>query len=50
MWLDEENCKLKQMVAEKVLDIVGLKAVLSKEWSKIPLEASQLRQCSTALL
>ena len=30
--LEEENRKLKQMVAEQALDIVGLKAVVSKKW------------------
>jgi putative transposase len=31
--LEEENRKLKQLVAEQALDIVGFKAVLSKKWS-----------------
>jgi putative transposase len=32
--LEEENRKLKQLVAEQALDIVGFKAVLSKNvWS-----------------
>ena len=30
--LEEENRKLKQLVAEQALDIVGFKAVLSKKW------------------
>jgi putative transposase len=30
--LEEENRKLKQLVAEQALDIVGYKAVLSKKW------------------
>jgi putative transposase len=30
--LEEENRKLKQLVAEQALDIVGVKAVLSKKW------------------
>jgi putative transposase len=30
--LDDENRKLKQLVAEQALDIVGFKAVLSKKW------------------
>lgn len=30
--LEEENRKLKQLVAEQALDIVGLKAVLTKKW------------------
>ena len=30
--LEEENRKLKQLVAERALDIVGFKAVLSKKW------------------
>ncbi len=30
--LEEENRKLKQLVAEHALDIVGFKAVLSKKW------------------
>ena len=29
---EEENRKLKQLVAEQALDIVGFKAVLSKKW------------------
>jgi hypothetical protein len=34
--LDEENRKLKQLVAEQALDIVGFKAVLSKNvWSAV---------------
>ena len=30
--LEEENRKLKQLVAEQALDIVGFKAVLAKKW------------------
>jgi putative transposase len=30
--LEEENRKLKQLVAEQALDIVGYKAVLAKKW------------------
>ena len=30
--LEEENRRLKQLVAEQALDIVGFKAVLSKKW------------------
>jgi putative transposase len=30
--LEEENRKLKQLVAEQALDIAGFKAVLSKKW------------------
>ncbi|SPE19103.1 Insertion element ISR1 uncharacterized 10 kDa protein A3 [Candidatus Sulfotelmatomonas gaucii] len=30
--LEEENRKLKQLVAEQALDIFGFKAVLSKKW------------------
>lgn len=30
--LEEENRKLKQLVAEQALDIVGFKAVLSKKF------------------
>jgi putative transposase len=30
--LEEENRKLKQLVAEQALDIVGFKAVLGKKW------------------
>jgi putative transposase len=30
--VEEENRKLKQLVAEQALDIVGFKAVLSKKW------------------
>ena len=30
--LEEENRKLKQLVAEQALDIVGIKAVLAKKW------------------
>ncbi len=30
--MEEENRKLKQMVAEQGLDIVGFKPVLGKEW------------------
>jgi len=30
--LEDENRKLKQLVAEQALDIVGLKAVVSKKW------------------
>lgn len=30
--LEEENRKLKQMVAEQALDIFGFKAALSKKW------------------
>jgi putative transposase len=30
--LEKENCKLKQLVAEQALDIVGFKAVLSNKW------------------
>jgi putative transposase len=30
--LEEESCKLKQLVAEQALHIVGFKAVLSKKW------------------
>ena len=30
--LEDENRKLKQLVAEQALDIVGFKAVLSKKW------------------
>lgn len=30
--LEEENRKLKQMVADQALDIVALKDVLSKKW------------------
>ncbi|MGA7315651.1 MAG: transposase [Silvibacterium sp.] len=30
--LEEENRKLKQMVVEQALDIVGFKAVVSKKW------------------
>jgi putative transposase len=30
--LEEENRKLKQLVAEQALDILGFKAVLSKKW------------------
>ena len=30
--LEEENGKLKQLVAEQALDMVGFKAVLSKKW------------------
>jgi putative transposase len=30
--LEEENRKLKQLVAEQGLDIVGFKAVLAKKW------------------
>jgi putative transposase len=30
--LEEENRKLKQLVAEQALDIVGFKAVPSKKW------------------
>jgi putative transposase len=30
--LEEENRKLKQWVAERALDMVGFKAVLSKKW------------------
>ena len=30
--LEEENRKLKQLVAEQALDIVGFKTVLSKKW------------------
>ncbi len=29
---EEENRKLKQLVAEQALDIVGFKAVLSRKW------------------
>lgn len=30
--VEDENRKLKQLVAEQALDIVGFKAVLSKKW------------------
>ena len=30
--LEDENRRLKQLVAEQALDIVGFKAVLSKKW------------------
>jgi putative transposase len=30
--LEEENRKLRQLVAEQALDIVGFEAVLSKGW------------------
>ena len=30
--LEDENRKLKQLVAEQVLDIAGFKAVLAKKW------------------
>jgi putative transposase len=30
--LEEENRKLKQLVADQALDIVGFKAVLAKKW------------------
>ncbi len=30
--LEEENRKLKQLVAEQALDIVGFKEVLAKKW------------------
>jgi putative transposase len=37
--LEEENRKLKQLVAEQALDIVGFKAVLSKDgWSDVDLQ------------
>jgi len=30
--LEDENAKLKRLVAEQALDILGLKAVLEKKW------------------
>jgi putative transposase len=30
--LEEENIKLKRLVAEYALDLIALKAVLSKKW------------------
>lgn len=41
--LEEENRKLKQLVAEQALDIVGFKAVLSKNvWSAARLQGEKV--------
>src|SRR4029078_4160723 len=39
--LEDENRRLKQIVAEQTLDIQALKAVVAKKWWALPLGARQ---------
>src|ERR1700712_5487617 len=45
--LEEENAKLKKLLAEQMLDAAALRELLSKKWEGPPPSAPQWRTCRT---